>query len=450
MASSSVGSAALRSEPPRPSLAREAQQTIEVLHRAGLFWDRGRLGNPRTIFDTALLHCSKLSCGADSPVQGNVTRLEAQGTPLGQQELLKRSWWGVFACRPETYAKLGALPHLHLAPKEVLRRLRAGDEAQLRARTASIRGRVASLGALAEWDGRPTRCDAPIEGAPESVPSHFLNQTCLRYVAGLVRSPSPPQGEGRKPSCALHRETRGVYRLGDVVERARHQKLTSAASTQILRDFPGSIGATYLQSHGHGANNLTLLHRIISTSPRFAARGRLEAVLHLRTGDTIESPQTTVVDFLCDRNSIGVHAYNTPLLGAYVKPLCYYESAADQLWEAGVRTVHILSGNHATLAAQVVPDAPKSCAYIYALGAFLRHRGFTVVPLLNLSADDGFAAAAQSRYYVPSGGGFSALLAKMVAYKNRGRVVKGGCALLSSDFDEQSRSKRHTQGAVGR
>ena len=47
----------------------------------------------------------------------------------------------------------------------------------------------------------------------------------------------------------------------------------------------------------------------------------------------------SAVQFLCDRNAVGIHAFNPPLLGAYVKPLCYFESAADELQRLGVRRV---------------------------------------------------------------------------------------------------------------
>ena len=55
---------------------------------------------------------------------------------------------------------------------------------------------------------------------------------------------------------------------------------------------------------------------------------------------------------------------------------------------------------------------------------------------LNESADDGFAAAALARFFVPSGGGYSALIAKMVNF-NGGTVLRGGCELLRADFANQ-------------
>ena len=46
------------------------------------------------------------------------------------------------------------------------------------------------------------------------------------------------------------------------------------------------------------------------------------------------------MQFLCDRNAVGIHSSNPPLLGAYVKPLCYYETVAGgagagEGWDGG-------------------------------------------------------------------------------------------------------------------
>ena len=66
------------------------------------------------------------------------------------------------------------------------------------------------------------------------------------------------------------------------------------------------------------------------------------------------------------------------------------------------------------------------------MGALFSRR-FLVDYKLNLTADDGFAAAARARVFVPSGGGFSALLLKMVRAEGR-TVVRGGCPLFAADF----------------
>ena len=401
------------------SVDAEANTVLEVLHRAGLFWDRKKLGFPRTLLDVVLVSCSARASREDDSCGGGTSVLDAAGVPSEQQELLRQSWWHVFSCRPRAYQRIGQLQQLQLVPREV--RLSSSDAYAQQAQRA---GANATLHGLAEWHGAPMTCDGHGSGSP-STPSFFSNATCVSLMSGLTTR-RPPNDEW----CQLYRETRGTYRLGDVIERVRHQKHNSPAAVQVLRDFPDSIAASYLRVEGHGANNVALLHRILR-APRYSDPPRLEAVIHLRTGDTVEGPGTSIVQFLCDRNALGIHAFNPPVLGAYVKPLCYFESAADELWARGVRVVHILSGNHAPAGAPS-SNVSKSCGFIHAVGAYFAQR-FRVVYLLNLTADDGFAAASRSRYFVPSGGGFSALIAKMVT-EGKGNVIKGGCALLSADF----------------
>ena len=453
-------------------LASEAQQVIQVMHRAGLFWEMRKLGTPRTLFEVAVLPCpaaadvmgswpltqghsggGRIGSGhesSNSASDGNgrethrerrsgsigsfhcgVSMLDAARVPERQQELLRVSWWEVFACWPHAYKRLGSLRKLDLAPKDVIRRLRARHHVHKKQQQQQQQQQQwdemiknMTLQDLAELASMPrARCNHG-EDRVNATSSYFMNATCTRLVSDLRMRKPKSQGW-----CMLHTESHGSYRLGDVVERPRHQ--TKGAAAIVLRDFPSSIAAKYLNAQGHGANNVALLHQILRKDPRYAGQPQLEALVHIRAGDTIEGPGTPTVQFLCDRNAMGIHAFNPPLLGAYVKPLCYYESAANQLWSRGVRVIHILSGNHAP-SGVAKRDTSKSCDYIQVLGAFFSQR-FRVEYLLNLSADDGFAVASLSRNFVPSGGGFSALIAKMVQHK-RGHVIKGGCELLSRDF----------------
>ena len=153
-----------------------------------------------------------------------------------------------------------------------------------------------------------------------------------------------------------------------------------------MQAFNSSIAAEYLRTDHHGVNNIALLRSILDR--RFKHEPPLEAVVHIRAGDTIDAPGTTHVQFLCDRNALGIHWFSTPQLGTYVKPLCYYESAADQLQRLGVHTVTIIAGNH-----NAAEPPRKSCAFIHVIGALLINLGFRVTYKLRLTADEGFREA---------------------------------------------------------
>ena len=389
------------------------RETFEVLRRAGLQWDRSRLGPTRSLTDIALLAWKQ---------SGNTSTLDARGVPPLQQELLRLTWWSLYACRPHAYASLGLLAAEAVAPHSVLQRAPSGFAAN-----ASM-AELARLLATSE----ATRCALGMQGVAETEQvaiddadrgdaddSYFMNSTCRRFVVVLVSEPPPSRGW-----CHFHQEVRGLYRLGDVVERPKHQ--FKGAGSQVMREFNSSIAADYLRTERHGVNNIALLRAILKR--RFAREQPLEAAVHIRAGDTIDAPGTSAVQFLCDRNAVGIHTLNPPLLGSYVKPLCYYETVADELHRLGVRTVTLIAGNHNPAGA----EPRKSCTYIHAVGALFAKRA-QVVYKLNLTADESFAAAARARFFVPSGGGYSALIMKMVRAEGN-TVVRGTCKTFAEDF----------------
>jgi hypothetical protein len=395
------------SQAPSGAAANSALEAIEVLTRAGLRWDRPKLGTVRTFADIALLQVHTHS--------GNTSSLPVgiANVPRAQQELLRLSWWSLYACRPHEYRPLALLPST-LAPVGILHHL-----------PTTLLGGTLTLAelAVALAPAEALRCarDRPAAGGggeAHADDSYFFNETCRSLVANLSQLPPSPAW------CRFHAEARGLYRLGDVVERGRHQ--IKGAGAHVMRAFNSSIAAEYLRTDHHGVNNIALLRSILDR--RFKHEPPLEAVVHIRAGDTIDAPGTTHVQFLCDRNALGIHWFSTPQLGTYVKPLCYYESAADQLQRLGVHTVTIIAGNH-----NAAEPPRKSCAFIHVIGALLINLGFRVTYKLRLTADEGFAAAARARVFVPSGGGYSALIMRMVT-ANGGAVLRGGCPLFANDF----------------
>lgn len=378
-----AGSASPRAPSPgtKERKTTEAErETFEVLRRAALHWDRSRIGAPtRTITDVARLPMQRAWDGSNQSV------LDARGVPVMRQELLRLTWWSLYACRPHEYALLGQLDAALVAPRLIVRQTPPGalatnvTVAELAALRANLDvERCNALARAEEVQQQPRLLRVPHsvdktvrdEDIGEQDDSFFFNATCRRFVQGLLRQASPASAW-----CHFRQEpARALYRLGDIVERAKHQGNGTKAHNQILRDFNSSIAAEYLRANRHGVNNIRLLRAILNR--RFANETPLEAVVHIRAGDTIDAPSTSAMQFLCDRNSLGLHASNPPYGGTYVKPLCYYESVVESLRRSGVGNVVLLAGNHNP---KGTAGPRKSCAYIRVVGELMQARGLRVV-----------------------------------------------------------------------
>ena len=426
--------------PPAPVRAHMSHMEVEhetfaVMKRAGLVWQRQFIGAPtKTLADIAKL-----------PLQRKGNRSVLDAVPTMQQELLRLTWYSVYACRQQYYHEIDSLVAAHVAPRGILRQLPHGQLGR-NASMADLLALRASSNADAERCADFARVPGPREPAKREESTgdeyigtdddtFFFNASCRRFMDGMLRR-APPAAEWCQFQTAP-----SLYRLGDIVERPRQQEGGSAAKS-LFRDFNDSIAADYLRTPNHGVNNHPLLRSILER--RFAHVPPLEAALHIRAGDTIEEPGASAMQFLCDRNVFGRHSFSTPLLGAYVFSLCYYESIADELRNRSVRTVAIFAGNHNTQQGGM----RKSCAYIRAIGEFFTSRNFHVIYKLNLTADESFAAASRARIFIPSGGGYSALIMKMSrVYGNT--VVRGGCTPFAHDFEGfDDREREHGSAAM--
>jgi len=91
-----------------------------------------------------------------------------------------------------------------------------------------------------------------------------------------------------------------------------------------------------------------------------------------------------------------------------VKNLAYFEAQIAKL-PSSVRTVYIIAGSHFDI------DFARSSDYVRGVRDFFLSNGFVVHLRLGGNPDDDIAFAANARFFIQGGGGFSILLANMVS-----------------------------------
>ena len=141
----------------------------------------------------------------------------------------------------------------------------------------------------------------------------------------------------------------------------------------------------------------------------------------MRVGDVIDHDVHTVQQMLCapvtaTGRSISRHIY--------ARPMAHYALAARALTDMGIRTVTLVVGSIYPVKdadQSAGPPNLKSCAYVQAVATFLRRSNLTV-GIRNTSPDADFAWMSSSAVYIPSGGGYSELVAAMVRL-SRGVVL---------------------------
>lgn len=246
-------------------------------------------------------------------------------------------------------------------------------------------------------------------------------------------------------------------RLGDMVSHEAWRR-ESAGTELHLHLFPLSIAAQYLRATNN-SNNLHALDAILAGRQQQAHchPGPTQGLVHIRMGDVLDA-------------SSGASAL---ISTRYVRPLSFYERAARAYIAANVTKVTLVGATYRTNGSVL---ASSSFEYLQAIHAIFRKRcasagldphptfWFSELTLrscaapcplpanpeeggsrlaspdhpnflgirLNADPDTDFVFMAQATYFVCSGGGFSRLIASLVA-RRRGRghcVCHGvrGCA----------------------
>jgi hypothetical protein len=235
--------------------------------------------------------------------------------------------------------------------------------------------------------------------------------------------------------------TKGGYRLGDMImyqtERLkRWPNLPLIDGNKVINPapdgkeyhcnrFPDSIATEYMQAT-EASSDFDVLDTIIDrrlsnieddTSFNHT-NGLADAVIHLRVGDVINWAPFTVQEFLDERRR-HYESWAEAYQQSFVRPLSYYDALPFPkevkriLLYGATRCGGALRHDHKDML-----DDSKSVAYVKAVTQLLLSKGFDVRAILNGDPDEDFLAMTGSRYFVPSGGGYSLLISQIVLRRN--------------------------------
>jgi hypothetical protein len=185
----------------------------------------------------------------------------------------------------------------------------------------------------------------------------------------------------------------------------------------IHRLFPNSIASQYLKTTTR-TNDMDVLSNLVdkfvkSTKANTPAEDVM--VMHLRVGDVIDGTYVTVREFLEDRVDSYYALFGLKPKGwspVYVRCLASFDRALKKTQELGFHKISLVYGfhiNHHTIL--------KSKRYIASLVVYAQSKGFEVELITDQDADVSFAYACNAKHFIPGGGGFSKLMAKVVRQK---------------------------------
>jgi len=223
------------------------------------------------------------------------------------------------------------------------------------------------------------------------------------------------------------------YNLGDFIRsrqyRERGWKNDPNYTTRFIDKYPESIAVEYylLNSHDRQTRvgyydddniNYVLLKSIVDRRAK-GLKVDNNIYIHLRVGDVMDNPgkfdggvwinDNSGKDYMEYLNDQQVHT-NT---FTYVKPLKYYKEQEKKISKmfGTDNTITIIAYNYDK------DQDSNSYKYTMAIYYFFKEKGYNVEITYNIDADAEFVSLCNSKYFVPSGGGFSLLIAKLISKK---------------------------------
>lgn len=156
-------------------------------------------------------------------------------------------------------------------------------------------------------------------------------------------------------------------------------------------------------------------------------------VIHLRTGDIIDSSEFSVDETLAKKRYYQIDEKGRYIKAAwnqYAKTMRYYVAVAKKLKKLGIKRLEFSYRLDFTPHPDLdrsrmfgrVGDHQKSAEYVRKITEFFIGESFEVVRYECRDADHDFIYMCNSGFFVPSGGGFSKTIARMVKL-NGGTVV---------------------------
>ena len=192
------------------------------------------------------------------------------------------------------------------------------------------------------------------------------------------------------------------YELGDMV-RFRQP----GGRVHHLKHFPNSIATEYMLSTQENNDFNTLLDIINKRQPKFYPHDTL--VIHLRIGDVIDEINVSLRDMLADYTLWKNRKQ-------YVKPIKYYKDLIDTIHNYKIKKILFIGGFHKK------SNHDKSLQYVNYIKQYFENNGFKCTTRINENADEDFLIMCNSKYFLPSGGGFSVVIKEMV-------ILKGGTVI---------------------
>jgi len=149
--------------------------------------------------------------------------------------------------------------------------------------------------------------------------------------------------------------------------------------------------------------------------------------IHLRLGDVIDNHPRSVLDFLSKdikfkKTDPYLNVTGDSLFGnkseGYVKNLKYYKNIINKINKYKIKDILLISGSHLKT---INPN--KSQLYLKYIKDFFIKNGFNVKIRWNHNPDEDFKIMCNSKYFTPSGGGFSHLI-ENVSRLNNNIIIK--------------------------
>jgi hypothetical protein len=189
------------------------------------------------------------------------------------------------------------------------------------------------------------------------------------------------------------------YRLGDMILYS-HWRNTDEGEKFHLKYYPNSITSKYMKIT-KDEKNINVLNKIIKNEKGEKAP-KNTLIIHLRTGDAIDTRNKSVIDLLYKKTH-------------YVKSLKYFKKILEKINKYGIKNIVLVSGSHVEL------NFIRSSQYINCIKKYLEQNGMKVKLRLGNNPDSDLIYMSSSDYYTPAGGGYSYVIQKLV--ENNGKIV---------------------------
>lgn len=227
------------------------------------------------------------------------------------------------------------------------------------------------------------------------------------------------------------------YRLGDLIVHTQFRKnkcddgwggangSNETLESCTVRQWPDSIASLYLQGTKKSLDLKLLNNILLKKEPNYTLPDHETVVFHIRVGDVIDYGDKvenaekfdipTASDFW-DKKTCSMPQEGCPLWSYYVLSKNEIKHLLVKLKLLHLHKICLVYGVHTS------GEFPESKKYLTMYKQFCEMNGFEVETLCHVDADESLIYMCNSKYFVPSRGGFSKLVASIVTYRGN-RVI---------------------------